>query len=315
MYYRHDFNLCLGINWAIARINFPGSYILQLQTITLFHLINLMFQISELYIYPIKSLGGIKLDTAIVTDRGFKYDRRWMLIDANNRFMSQRECAQMALLKTSISVDFLTVTHSFSKASIDIPLIPVKQDFISVKIWDDTCFGQLVCDEADAWFSDILGVNVRLVFMPDQTKRFTDPEYTSPHNITSFSDAYPFLMLGQSSLNDLNKRLNNPLPINRFRPNIVFTGGEPYQEDLMDNLIINGIAFKGVKLCARCNIITIDQDNATTAKEPAKTLASYRARNNKIYFGQNLVHADMGTISVGDELKLLTQHIEQRFII
>jgi uncharacterized protein YcbX len=274
-----------------------------------------MFQISELYIYPIKSLGGIKLNKATITDRGFKYDRRWMLIDDNNRFISQRECAVMALFKTSISGKFLTVTDTRTNTSISISLVTVNQNIKIVKIWDDTCAAQSVSNEADAWFTNALRMNTRLVYMPDDTKRFTDPEYTSADNLTSFSDAYPFMILGQSSLDDLNMRLNNSLPINRFRPNIVFTGGKPYQEDIMDSFTINDIAFNGVKLCARCNIITIDQYNASTSKEPTKTLSSYRVKNNKLYFGQNLIHFGTGTISVGDELLLLTTHDQDRFII
>jgi uncharacterized protein YcbX len=274
-----------------------------------------MFQISELYIYPIKSLGGIKLNKATITDRGFKFDRRWMLIDDNNRFISQRECAVMALLKTSISDEFLIVTDTRTNASINLSLVAVNQGIKIVKIWDDTCAVQLVSNAADAWFTKALGMNTRLVYIPDDTKRFTDPEYTSADNLTSFSDAYPFMIIGQSSLDDLNKRLNDFLPINRFRPNIVFTGGKPYQEDLMDSFTINNITFNGVKLCARCNIITIDQYNASTGKEPTKTLSFYRAKNNKIYFGQNLIHSGTGTISVGDELLLLTTHDQDRFII
>ncbi|MES2375620.1 MAG: MOSC N-terminal beta barrel domain-containing protein [Bacteroidota bacterium] len=274
-----------------------------------------MIKISELYIYPIKSLGGIKLDKAVITDRGFQYDRRWMLIDINNRFISQRECAKMALLKTSISDHSLTVTFTLDNSFIKIPLLPVKKEVIQVTIWDDACAGQLVSDEIDAWFTHVLGINIRLVYMPESTARFTDPGYAPADSITSFSDAYPFLMIGQSSLDDLNKRLNRKLPIDRFRPNIVFTGGTPYQEDIMNGFTINNITFNGVKLCARCVMITIDQADASMEKEPTKTLASYRAKNNKIYFGQNLVHRGSGTISVGDELSVLSTHNNERFII
>jgi uncharacterized protein YcbX len=274
-----------------------------------------MFKISELYIYPIKSLGGIKLDKATITDRGFQYDRRWMLIDENNRFISQRECAKLALLKTHISDDFLTVTNTLNNTSIKIALVPVKKEVIQVIIWDDVCTGQLIDEDIDAWFTGVLGMPARLVYMPDSTERFTEAAYAPADSITSFSDAYPFLIIGQSSLDDLNKRLNEPLSINRFRPNIVFTGGEPYYEDTMHNLTINNITFNGVKLCARCNVITINQDDASISKEPTKTLASYRKKNNKIYFGQNLVHSGIGTISVGDNLTVLSTHNDDRFII
>jgi uncharacterized protein YcbX len=274
-----------------------------------------MFKISELYIYPVKSLGGIKLAKAIITDRGIKHDRRWMLIDPNNRFISQREFAKMALLKTDITDEYLTVTNTSDNSSINIPLTPVKNEVIQVTIWDDTCTGQLVSDDINAWFTNALGRDIRLVYMPDSTARFTEPAYSPADSITSFSDAYPFLLIGQSSLDDLNKRLNSQLPINRFRPNIVFTGGAPYQEDIMNSFTINNIAFNGVKLCARCIMITIDQTDASIGKEPTKTLASYRAKNNKIYFGQNLVHRGSGTISVGDELAVLSTHTDERFII
>lgn len=274
-----------------------------------------MLQISELYIYPIKSLGGIKLDKAIVTDRGFEYDRRWMLIDVNNRFISQRELPAMALLKVSITANALLVTNTVNNASINIPLKPIKQLLIEVTVWDDTCSAQLVNNEVNEWFSNALGINCRLVYMPDDTKRHTDPEYTSGEEITSFSDAYPFMMIGQSSLDDLNKRLDRSLLMNRFRPNMVFTGGQPFQEDIMDNFTINNITFNGVKLCARCKIITIDQFDGTIGKEPLKTLASYRARNNKIFFGQNLVHKGDGIISVGDKLIVSSTHTATRFII
>ena len=274
-----------------------------------------MLRVSELYIYPIKSLGGIKLEKALVTDRGFEYDRRWMLIDDNNKFISQREHAVMALLKTSITNEFIKVTHTGNNNSIDIPLVPLKQDVVSVEIWDDVCTAQLVSDEANEWFSNILGLNARLVYMPDDTRRFTNPKYTQAGKITSFSDAYPFLLIGQSSLDDLNNRLSTSLPINRFRPNIVFTGGEPYLEDTIDGFVIGDIPFNGVKLCARCIVITIDQNSATSAKEPTKTLASYRRKNNNIYFGQNIVHSTTGSIAVGDELFVLSRHHEDRFII
>lgn len=273
-----------------------------------------MLKVSELYIYPIKSLGGIKIDKAFVTDRGFQYDRRWMLIDKNNRFISQREHAEMALLTPHIDGEYLTVSAP-DGTSINIPLHIDNQELITVSVWDDTCHAQLIDKAADDWFSSQLNLNVRLVFMPDKTLRFTDPKYTRDEQITSFSDAYPFMMIGQASLDDLNQRLEKPSPVNRFRPNIVFTGGIPYQEDTMNDFTINNIGFNGVKLCARCNIITIDQSTAISAKEPTKTLASYRARDNKIYFGQNLVHNRTGVISVGDEIYQLTQHFEDRFII
>ncbi len=272
-----------------------------------------MLKVSELYVYPIKSLAGIKLDRAEVTDRGFKHDRRWMLIDENNRFISQREVAKMALLKVAIEDDGLKIT--FNETSLKVPSIFENKDFIKVTIWDDECSAQLVNEQSDQWFTNVLGIKCRLIYMPDESLRFTDARYTPDGSVTSFSDAYPFLLLSQASLNDLNRRLDAALPMDRFRPNIVITGGEANQEDLMNELVINGIIFFGVKLCARCNIPTINQQTAKASKEPSKTMARYRLKNNKIYFGQNLITAGTGFVAVGDEVNVLSQHTEDRFIV
>jgi uncharacterized protein YcbX len=274
-----------------------------------------MLRVSQLYIYPIKSLGGIALDKALVTDRGFQHDRRWMLVDHANQFISQREVHQMALLKPALTDKGITVTHSVKQSSYTIPFNTVKNEFAEVTIWDDTCTGQFVSDEADEWFCSVLEMPCRLVYMPNDTRRTTDQRYTGEDSITSFSDAYPFLLIGQSSLDDLNSKLTEALPINRFRPNLVFTGGEPYQEDTMHTFIIGDITFHGVKLCARCVMTTIDQENGISGKEPLKTLSRYRLKNKKIMFGQNLSHEGLGEIKIGDELHVIKLNHEDRFLV
>jgi uncharacterized protein YcbX len=274
-----------------------------------------MLRVSQLYIYPIKSLGGIALEKALVTDRGLQYDRRWMLVDYNNLFISQREVHQMALLKPSLNDEGIKVAHTTKQSSFTIPFNTTKSEFAEVTIWDDTCIGRFVSDEADEWFSLMLEIPCRLVCMPDETHRATDQRYTSADSITSFSDAYPFLLIGQSSLDDLNSKLTQTLPMNRFRPNIVFAGGDPYQEDLMHTFTIGDITFHGVKLCARCVMTTIDQDNGVSGKEPLKTLARYRSKNKKIMFGQNLSHVGLGEVKIGDELQIIKLHHEDRFFV
>jgi uncharacterized protein YcbX len=274
-----------------------------------------MLKVSELYLYPVKSLGGIKVEQAIITDMGFEYDRRWMLIDNNNRFLSQREIAKMALLKVSLEPSGLKITDTTNHTNILIPYEPSTNEFVQVIVWDDICTGQLMGAEADKWLSNALNLECRLVYMPDGCERFTDPRYTPAESITSFSDAYPFMMIGQASLDNLNNKLVKALPVDRFRPNIVFTGGTEFMEDTMNSILINNIPFYGVKLCARCNIPTIDQNNMETSKEPLKTLATYRAKSHKIYFGQNLICGDKGMVSVGDAITVLNTHTEERFII
>lgn len=261
-----------------------------------------MFTVSELFIYPIKSLGGIAVPATTVTDRGFEHDRRWMLVDAQNNFLTQREFAEMALLQVALTADGLRVHHKINGSAVDIDFTPQTNETAAAVIWDDVCEVQFASAAADGWFSDMLSTKCRLVYMPDATRRKVETAYAQHEEITSLSDGYPLLIIGQSSLDDLNSRLTEPLPINRFRPNIVFTGGHAFDEDRMKHFTVNGTHFYGVKLCARCSITTINQSNAAQAKEPLKTLASYRMKDNKIYFGQNLLHKGKGILHVGDAI-------------
>jgi uncharacterized protein YcbX len=274
-----------------------------------------MLQISQLYIYPIKSLGGIAVTSARVTTRGFEHDRRWMLVDENNRFLSQRESAKMALLKVELKNDGLFVTYHPSGGSILIPHQSSTPETCEVTVWDDTCTAVYVSHEADKWFTDILGIKCRLVYMPDYSIRPVDEKHVPSGHITSFADAYPYLLIGQATLDDLNSRLTEKLPMNRFRPNIIFTGGESFEEDIIDNFTVGNIDFYGVKLCARCVITTIDQNIATKANEPLKTLATYRRRNSNVYFGQNLIHKGEGVVTVGDMMEVKNYHHEEKFIV
>ncbi len=265
-----------------------------------------MLTVSELFIYPIKSMGGISVSTAKISDRGTDFDRRWMLVDENNRFITQREVPSMALLQVELTAEGLKVYHKKNINSIiNIPALPATEEKIIVEIFDDSCTAILVSEIADKWFSQALSITCRLVYMPDSTRRLVDKTYANNNEIAAFSDGYPFLIIGQSSLDDLNKRLADPLPMNRFRPNIVFTGGLPYEEDIMMHFTINSVDFFGVKLCARCTITTVDQYDASKSVEPLRTLASYRQKNNKIYFGQNLLHRGAGSIHVGDSIEVI----------
>lgn len=215
----------------------------------------------------------------------------------------------MALLQTAIENDQLFV---FEKSAVEdklvLPLSPEPfSKNICVKIWDDDCEAQLVSKEADEWFSKKINCRCRLVYMPQSTKRKVDTKYALNNEITSFSDAFPILIIGQSSLDDLNSRLTEPLPINRFRPNIVFTGGTPFQEDVMNHFKINGLDFYCVKPSARCVITTTNQETGITGKEPLKTLSTYRLKNNKVYFGQNVLVKGEGKINTGDTIEIIKQ--------
>lgn len=247
-------------------------------------------------------MGGIALDEATVTDRGLQYDRRWLLIDENNRFLTQREHPVMALFKLSILPEGIGV--NFKGDTVTIPFQPQTDITEAVVIWDDTCQATLVSPTLDAWFSERTGMSCRLVYMTEDSRRKVDTNYAGNNEIVSFADGYPFLLIGQASLDDLNSKLEDKLPIDRFRPNIVFTGGTPFQEDEMRHFTIGNIDFFGVKPCARCVMTTIDQQTATKGQEPLRTLAGYRLANKKVLFGQNLLHRGVGEIRTGDVLRM-----------
>jgi uncharacterized protein len=263
-----------------------------------------MFFVTDIYIYPIKSLGGFRVAKAMVTEKGLQYDRRWMLIDKNANFMTQRQSAAMALLQTAIIPEGIYVYHKqYPEQNITIPFLTSPENTRQVKIWDDICEAWCYTDAAiNSWFSKMLETECTLVYMPDDTKRIVDTAYAKNNETTSFSDGYPFLIIGQSSLDELNDKLTEQVAIDRFRPNIVFTNGEPHIEDSWQHITISGIDFFGVKTCGRCVVTTIDQQTAIAGKEPLKTLAGYRTINNKIRFGMNLVHKGSGFIKVGDEI-------------
>jgi uncharacterized protein len=267
-----------------------------------------MMQISQLFIYPVKSLSGIAKQSIEITSTGFKHDRRWMLVDENNVFLSQRTHSQMALLQTAEKENGITIFNKQNPGgAIIIPFENKYNEKIKVTVWDDVCDAIEVDKNLNKWFSDMLHINCKLVYMPDDTKRLVDKRYAANDEVTSFSDGYPILMIGQQSLDNLNRKLTDALPINRFRPNIVFTGGHAHIEDEMAAFTIDEINFLGVKPCSRCVMTTINQQTAQGGKEPLKTLATYRQKNNKIYFGQNVLQQQNGIISIGNEIKIIQQ--------
>lgn len=262
--------------------------------------------VAELFVYPVKSLGGFGLSRSVVDMRGLQYDRRWMLADENNVFITQRKSRQLALLQTNIEGGYLIISKKNNPAdNIKISLQHQYHESIKVDVWGDICTAQPAEQEINDWFSESLQMKCRLVYMPDDSERKVDTNYALQGELTAFSDGYPILMVSEESLSDLNSRLSVPVPMNRFRPNIVISGAYPFQEDEMKKFEINGLQFLGVKPCGRCIVTTIDQDQATISDEPLKTLSSYRKKDNKVLFGQNVLPKSFGHINVGDEVIIL----------
>lgn len=269
-----------------------------------------MYQITQIYIYPIKSLAGISLQKSICEPRGLQYDRRWVIVDQNNNFISQRSHPKMALLQPQIMENEQgVILKIFDKTNPSQAIVIENATLLNstaqaeyVTVWDDTILALPVLGAVNQWLSSQLGSELRLMYMPNSTLRKVDSKYSiSGQELTSFSDGYPYLFLGQAAIDSLNLKLQKPVDSRRFRPNIVFTGGHAHDEDLWAQFQINGLTFYGVKNCARCPVPNIDPDTAVSTKEPIKTLSEYRFKNNKVYFGQNvLISNNYGQILVGD---------------
>lgn len=258
--------------------------------------------LTQLNIYPIKSCGGISLHNARLEERGLQYDRRWMVVDQEGRFLTQREVPRLALVSVQISSGALRLVAPQMKELL-VPMQTAGGKSTPVVVWDDTVEAVDVGEAAAKWFSEFLGFPAQLVHMPDTADRLASRGgYTSQ---VSFADAYPLLLISEDSLEDLNTRLEVPLPMNRFRPNLVVSGCAPYAEDSWKEIRISGMRLHVVKPCARCVTTTVNQATGEKGKEPLKTLATYREQDGKVMFGQNLIHEGKGVLEVGSRVEIL----------
>ncbi|MBD1805401.1 MOSC domain-containing protein [Microcoleus sp. FACHB-SPT15] len=270
-------------------------------------------KLSGIYIYPIKSARGISLETAQVENRGFQYDRRWMLVDETGKFMTQRKFPRMALIGVRLEGNQLIV-EAPNHGSIAIPTSLDSGDTIFVQVWNDVCEAISLTAEVNQWFSEFLGTSCQLVFMPERSHRLVSSHYSMQNELVSFADAFPFLLTSEASLQDLNERLDEPVPMNRFRPNLVVSGCEAFAEDTWRQIRIGSILFHVVKGCDRCVVTTIDQTQGIRGKEPLVTLAKYRLWDRKVWFGQNLVPSQLGTLEVGDSVEIQSLNTESLLI-
>jgi hypothetical protein len=173
-----------------------------------------------------------------------------------------------------------------------------------VQVWRDVCDAVPLGEEVNRWFSDFLELSCQLVYMDESTFRPVNPSYATNNEQVSFADGFPFLLISEASLQDLNQRLDEPVPMNRFRPNLVVSGCEAFAEDDWREIHIGSISFRVVKPCSRCSITTVEQTTGIRGKEPLLTLAQYRRRSGEIFFGQNLISGELGTLQIGDVVKI-----------
>lgn len=262
--------------------------------------------LSQLFIYPIKSLRGISLQSASVVERGLQYDRRFQLTDEHGTFLTQRTLGKLALFHTSIEGNQLAVQCSgeLGTDSIRFPLELSEGESKQVTTWEQATEAIVSEDEVNEFFSRKLGQPCELVFMPNYEYRPVDTKYAPENTFQPFTDGYPFLVISEGSLSDLNSRLEMPVGMDRFRPNFVVAGTAPFAEDEWEAFTIGEALFKAVKPCSRCVMTTVNQMTGEKGKEPLRTLASYRTVNNKVMFGQNLIYIGGSTsVNVGDEVR------------
>jgi uncharacterized protein YcbX len=258
-------------------------------------------RLSELRIYPIKSARGSSLSSAHVALQSLEHDRRWMVVDEQGRFLTQRSIPRMALVRVELGSSHLAVRAECMEDLL-LPLRPVSGETLRVRAWNDSFDATDTGPEAASWFTKMLSRHCRLVFMPDQADRVISPEYAPQETALSLADAFPFLLISQASLDDLNSRPAGPVLMNRFRPNLVLEGCNTYDEDTWATLRIGTVGFRVAKPCSRCTVPMVNQDTGIRAWEPILTLRSYRTTGGKICFSQNLTHEAEGILMVGDEV-------------
>ncbi len=263
-------------------------------------------KLTEINIYPIKSTRRIALDASDVLAAGLPWDRRWMLVDRDGKFVTARQHPRLALVDTRFEGGRLCVSAAGCEA-LDVPLADGGGERIGVTVWKDRLDAPRVSDAADAWFSRYLGFDCRLVRMTDDILRPVNPDYGQAGDRVSLADGFPLLVISEASLADLNGRLARPVSMRRFRPNLVISGCDAYAEDRWRRIRVGAVELEGVKPCSRCVFTTIDPDTGEKDPdlEPLRTLGTYRRRDNGVFFGRNLIPRIPGRIRVGDPVDVL----------
>ncbi len=263
-------------------------------------------RVTELHVYPVKSCRGIALRSSPVGRRGLEHDRRWMIVDDAGTFITQREAPVLATIDVAVEAGTLVLAadgHGHVGVSASQTEAGVRR---RVRVWSSEVFALDCGDEAARWLGARIGSDVRLVFMPDDATRAVSPDHARPGDIVGFADGFPMLLATTASLEDLNARLTVPVPMNRFRPNVVVEGAAPWEEDGWKQVTVGQVPFRVAKPCGRCTIITTDQRTGERGPEPLRTLTTFRREGNSVHFAQNCVPDADGTIAVGDELTVLS---------
>lgn len=259
-------------------------------------------KVSGLFVYPIKGVRGIALERARVERRGLAGDRRFMVVDETNTFLTQRTHPALARVDATFDGDALVI-ESDGLGEVRVPRAPEGPE-VSVTVWKSTVRAVAMAGAPSEWFAALLGLRATLVYMPETAERPCSEKYGAPGDIVSFADAFPLLVANEASLDDLNARMETPLPMDRFRPNVVVSGAPAWDEDAWRRVRFGAVGARIVKGCDRCVVTTTDQRTGARGAEPLKTLATFRKIESAVYFGQNACPDDLGTIAVGDTVSV-----------
>ena len=259
-------------------------------------------KIDALYLYPVKSLAGISVDAFDIDDFGPRGDRRWMIVDPDRQFITQRSNPELARVKASLEGNEVTVSIP---GEGDFDLTPGSES-CRVKVWRDWVPAVYGVGKASEALSRFCGQPVRFVYMTNESFRRVDAGRASEYRRVSFADGFPFLVVSRASLDELNQRLDSPVDILRFRPNIVLSGTSAWEEDIWRSLRIGDIEMSLVKPCARCVMTTVDPDTGQKSADlqPLKMLGSYRRTMEGVMFGMNGIHENTGAITLNDTVIL-----------
>ena len=265
-----------------------------------------MITVSNLIYYPIKACRGFEVDSSCVERMGLEHDRRMMVVTPEGEFLTQREYPRLALVTPKLGNSMLELSAP-NTDSLQLGIQTSGTPWL-VNVWKSKGVHAIdQGEEAADWFSDWLGTPVRLVHIADGFKRIVNEEYAvNDDDHTSFSDGYPILLASEEGLQDLNSRLESPVPMNRFRPNLVVKGCEPFAEDTWNRIRIGNVELAVVKPCARCEVTTIDKETLERSKEPLKTLGKYRKQKLGAIFGQNVIPLNEGRIGVGMTVEVIS---------
>ena len=264
-------------------------------------------RVAELFIYPVKSFRGQSVATAVVEARGLRDDRRWMLVDQHGKFMSQRTLP--ALARFTASIEPRGQHHRLSIEHVDGARMHIDSDSagesIDVSVWSDTVRAHLPKHAIHEQLSELLGQAARLVYMPDDSLRNTDPTYSQPGDIVSFADGFPVLVTTTASLQAVRALTGQDIDRRQFRPNIVVTNDEPWQEEQWSQLQIGEMVLDLVKPCTRCVMTTLHPDTGEqdTNRQPLKALAGNKRGHQGVVFGMNAIARRLGAVKIDDAVQ------------